>query len=114
MSEPYDKALLALARKAALGEAIVCHQGVYAAVTGRAIPEIEAEFSGSGYGAFKTAVADAVVDALRPVQEAYKKLEADPAEVDRQLAMGARKARAIAAPVLERARSAVGLLPPLD
>ena len=87
---------------------------IYAAVTGRAIPEIEAEFSGSGYGAFKTAVADAVVDALRPVQEAYKKLEADPAEVDRQLAMGARKARAIAAPVLERARSAVGLLPPLD
>jgi tryptophanyl-tRNA synthetase len=85
---------------------------IYAAVTGRAIAEIEAEFSDSGYGVFKTAVADAVIDALRPVQEAYKKLEADPAEVDRQLAAGAQKARAIAGPVLERARSAAGLLPP--
>jgi tryptophanyl-tRNA synthetase len=87
---------------------------VHAAVTGRAIPEIETDFSGSGYGTFKTAVADAVVDALRPLQESYKKLEADPAEVDRLLRAGAQKARAIAGPVLERARSAAGLLPPLD
>jgi tryptophanyl-tRNA synthetase len=85
---------------------------IHAGVTGRSIPEIEAEFSGSGYGAFKGAVAEAVVDALRPLQEAYKKLEADPAEVDRQLAVGAQKARAIAGSVLERVRSAVGLLPP--
>jgi tryptophanyl-tRNA synthetase len=86
---------------------------IHAAVTGRSIPDIEAEFAGSGYGTFKDAVADAVVDALRPLQEAYKKLEADPAEVDRQLAAGAQKARAISGPVLERARRAVGLLPPL-
>jgi len=85
---------------------------IYAAVTGHAIPEIEDEFAGSGYGAFKGAVADAVVDALRPLQEAYKKLEADPAEVDRDLAVGAHKARALSGPVLERARTAVGLLPP--
>jgi tryptophanyl-tRNA synthetase len=87
---------------------------IHAAVTDRPIPEIESEFEGSGYGSFKSAVADAVVDALRPLQEAYKKLEADPAEVDRQLAVGADKARAISAPVLERARRAVGLLPPSD
>jgi tryptophanyl-tRNA synthetase len=86
---------------------------IYAAVSRRTIPEIEPEFSGSGYGAFKSVVADAVVDALRPVQEAYKKLEADPNEVDRQLATGAQKASAIAGPVLERARTAMGLLPPL-
>jgi tryptophanyl-tRNA synthetase len=84
---------------------------IHAAVTGRPIPEIESEFEGSGYGSFKSAVADAVVDALRALQEAYKKLEADPAEVDRQLAVGADKARAISGPVLERARTAVGLLP---
>ena len=84
---------------------------IHAAVTGRPIPEIESEFEGSGYGSFKSAVADAVVDALRALQEAYKKLEADPAEVDRQLAIGAEKARAISGPVLERARTAVGLLP---
>jgi tryptophanyl-tRNA synthetase len=83
---------------------------IHAAVTGGDIPEIEDEFAGSGYGAFKSAVADAVVEALRPLQEAYAKLEADPAEVDRQLALGAEKARAIADPVLVRARAAVGLL----
>jgi tryptophanyl-tRNA synthetase len=73
---------------------------------------VEREFAGSGYGAFKGAVADAVVEALRPLQESYTKLEADPAEVDRQLALGADKARAIADPVLARARNAAGLLPP--
>jgi tryptophanyl-tRNA synthetase len=87
---------------------------IQAAVTGRPIPEIESEFEASGYGSFKSAVADAVVDALRPLQEAYKKLEADPAEVDRQLAVGADKARSISGPVLQRARTAVGLLPPSD
>jgi tryptophanyl-tRNA synthetase len=84
---------------------------IHAAVTGRGVPEVEREFAGSGYGAFKSAVADAVIEALRPLQEAYAKLEADPAEVDRQLATGAAKARAIAEPVLERARTAAGLLP---
>ena len=84
---------------------------IHAAVTGRGIPEVEREFDGSGYGTFKSAVADAVVEALRPLQAAYTKLEADPAEVDRQLALGAGKARAIAQPVLERARNAAGLLP---
>jgi tryptophanyl-tRNA synthetase len=83
---------------------------IHAAVTRRTIPDVEREFDGSGYGAFKGAVADAVVEALRPVQEAYTKLEADPAEVDRQLAVGASKARAIAEPVLARARRATGLL----
>lgn len=85
---------------------------IQAAATGRSIQEIEAQFSGSGYGAFKDAVAESVVELLRPVQEAYRKLEADPDEVDRQLGLGAQKARAIAGPVLERARTAAGLLPP--
>jgi tryptophanyl-tRNA synthetase len=84
---------------------------IHSAVTGRGIAEIEAEFAESGYGSFKGAVADAVVEALRPLQERYQKLEADPAEVDRLLEMGAQKARAIAEPVLERARTATGLLP---
>src|SRR6266516_5395853 len=82
---------------------------IHAAVTGRGVPDVEREFADSGYGAFKSAVADAVVEALRPLQEAYTKLEADPGEVDRQLALGADKARAIAEPVLARARDAAGL-----
>ena len=85
---------------------------IHAAVTGRSVADVEREFAGSGYGAFKSTVADAVVEALRPLQEAYTKLEADPGEVDRQLALGADKARAIAEPVLARARDAAGLLPP--
>jgi len=85
---------------------------IYASVTGSDIPDVEREFDGSGYGAFKSAVADAVVEALQPLQEAYTKLDADPTEVDRQLAVGAQKARAMAEPVLERARKAAGLLPP--
>jgi tryptophanyl-tRNA synthetase len=52
------------------------------------------------------------VEFLRPVRERYDALASDPAEVDRQLAVGAQKARAIAEPVLARARTAAGLLPP--
>ncbi|HEX6310369.1 MAG TPA: tryptophan--tRNA ligase, partial [Acidimicrobiia bacterium] len=85
---------------------------LYAVATGRTLAKAEAEFSGSGYGDFKGAVADAIVEFLRPLQERYDDLAADPAEVDRQLARGAAKARAIADPVLERVRRATGLLPP--
>jgi tryptophanyl-tRNA synthetase len=46
------------------------------------------------------------------VHERYQELAADPSEVARQLETGAEKARAIAEPVLERTRQAVGLLPP--
>jgi tryptophanyl-tRNA synthetase len=84
---------------------------IYSAMTGTPIPKAEAEFAGSGYGAFKQAVADAVVEALRPVQERYAELEADPAEVDRRLAQGADDAEAKAETVLARATRAAGLLP---
>jgi tryptophanyl-tRNA synthetase len=85
---------------------------IYAAATETDIGKAEAEFDGAGYGAFKSAVADALVELLAPVRERYATLAADPAEVDRQLRLGADKARALADPVLERARRATGLLPP--
>jgi tryptophanyl-tRNA synthetase len=84
---------------------------ILAAVTERPIPKVEAEFAGSGYGAFKTAVADAIIESLRPVRERYETLAADPAEVERILSEGAEKAEAIAAPVMTRVRRAAGLLP---
>jgi tryptophanyl-tRNA synthetase len=84
---------------------------LYGAATGRSIPEAEAEFAGGGYGALKTTVAEAVVEFLRPLQQRYQELAADPGEVDRQLRVGADKARAMADPVLERVRKAVGLVP---
>ncbi len=84
---------------------------ILAAVTDQTIPTVEAEFSGSGYGAFKAAVAEAVVESLRPVQKRYETLAADPVEVERILANGAQRAEALAAVVMQRVRRAVGLLP---
>jgi tryptophanyl-tRNA synthetase len=84
---------------------------IYAAVTDATIPAIEKEFAGQQYGAFKAAVADAVVEYLRPVQERYAELEAHPEEVDRRLALGADIAEAKAESVLGRAMKAAGLLP---
>ena len=72
---------------------------------------IEREFEGSGYGDFKKAVADAVVEYLAPVQERYEELRGDEAELDRILAAGAEKARAIAAPVVAEVRHAMGFGP---
>jgi tryptophanyl-tRNA synthetase len=76
--------------------------------------EIEAEFDGQGYGDFKAAVADGVVDLLAPVQERYAELRPDEAELERVMAVGAEKAAAIAAPVVAdvRARMGFGGVPP--
>src|SRR3954451_9990558 len=84
---------------------------IYSAVTGESIANVEKEFDGSQYGGFKAAVADAVVEYLRPVQERFEELAADAGEVDRRLAAGADAAEAIADPVLARASRAAGLLP---
>ena len=74
-------------------------------------PETLAE-SYTRYGDLKTAVAEAVVDTLRPIQERFAELAADPAGTAAILASGAEKARSIAGPVLERARKNIGLLAP--
>jgi tryptophanyl-tRNA synthetase len=69
---------------------------------------IEREFEGSGYGDFKRAVADAVVEGLAPVRERYGQLRADEGELDRLLEAGAERARAVAAPIVAQAREAMG------
>jgi tryptophanyl-tRNA synthetase len=84
---------------------------ILAATTDRAVPDVEAEYAGGGYGALKAAVADAVVEFVRPLQARYAVLERDPAEVDRIVAAGATRAEGISTPVMERVRKAVGLLP---
>ncbi len=82
------------------------------AVVRRTAPEeIEREFDGSGYGGFKQAVADAVVEYLAPVRERYESLRADPVELERILAGGAEKARAIASDTLVDVRRAMGVGP---
>ena len=52
---------------------------IYATLTGKTIPEIEAEFAGQGYGVFKPAVGEAVVEALRPIREEAERLMKDKA-----------------------------------
>jgi tryptophanyl-tRNA synthetase len=84
---------------------------IYGAVTGMSIADVEREFAGKQYGAFKGAVAEAVVEYLRPVQERFAELSADPGEVDRRLAAGARNAEELAEGVMQRAARAAGLLP---
>jgi tryptophanyl-tRNA synthetase len=85
---------------------------ILAAVTGRGVDEVAEERSGAGYGALKSTVAEAVIAFLEPMRVRSLELAEDPAELQRLLAEGAERARAVAAPTLERARLAMGLLPP--
>jgi tryptophanyl-tRNA synthetase len=73
--------------------------------------EVEREFEGAGYGDFKKAVAEAVVELLAPVRERYAELRPDEAALEAVLAAGAEKASAIAAPVLADVRDRMGYGP---
>ena len=84
---------------------------ILAAVRGIEPEAMEREFDGAGYGAFKQAVADAVISYLAPVRERYHELRADEAGLERTLAEGADKARAIAADTLADVRDAMGVGP---
>ena len=84
---------------------------ILAAVRGTRPEEVEREFDGSGYGAFKQAVADAVVDYLTPARERYPGIRSDERALERMLAEGAEKARAIAAVTLADVREAMGVGP---
>ena len=81
---------------------------ILAAVRGVAPEQVEGEFNGSGYGAFKQAVADAVVEYLAPVRERYQAIRADEAELERIFAAGAERARAIAHETVADVREVMG------
>ena len=83
---------------------------ILGAATGRAPEELAGEYT--QYGPLKTDTAEAVCALLEPIQARFAELDADPGEVERILALGAAKATATAAPTLQRARAALGLLPP--
>jgi tryptophanyl-tRNA synthetase len=73
---------------------------IMSVATGESPEAIEERFDGAGYGQFKEAVGEAVVDLIAPIQERYRALRADEAELRRLLAIGAEKARAASAPTL--------------
>jgi tryptophanyl-tRNA synthetase len=86
---------------------------VLAAVRGTDPDQIEREFDGQGYGAFKEAVADAVAAYLAPVRDRYAELRPDEEALERTLQEGADRAREIAVGTLAEVRGAMGVGPPV-
>jgi tryptophanyl-tRNA synthetase len=84
---------------------------ILGAVTDRAPEDAAKDFEGLGYGALKAAVAEAVVAFAGPFAARTRELLDDPAELDRILAAGASRARAVAGPTLDEAYRRVGFLP---
>lgn len=82
--------------------------GIYSCCTGKTFEEIEAEFAGKGYGDFKAAVAEAVVEELRPLQEEYKRLLGDKAYLSACAKDGAEKANYLARKTLSKVMRKVG------
>jgi tryptophanyl-tRNA synthetase len=82
---------------------------IFSALSGRPTSELEEAYAGRGYGDLKKELAELVVEHVTPIQQRTAEFLADPAELDRQLARGAEKARAIAAPTLADMYSRVGL-----
>jgi tryptophanyl-tRNA synthetase len=84
---------------------------IYAALSGDAIPDIGARYEGKGYAEFKTDLAEVVVEALAPIQERIRELEADKSYTLEVLKTGAGRAEVIAARTLAKVRERVGLVP---
>ena len=83
---------------------------IYSVATGETPEEIESRYDGSGYGQFKTDVAEAVVALLAPIQERYRELRADEDGLRRMLAHGAEKARATSGPVVDQMYERMGFV----
>ena len=83
---------------------------ILSSLTGETVGAIEERYGDSGYGQFKADVGDAVAEALQPVQERYRELRSDPAELQRLLARGAEKARKASEPTLEQMFERMGFV----
>ena len=83
---------------------------IYAATTGKSFDEIEREFDGQGYGKFKPAVGEAVVEMLRPIQEEARRIMADKAYLESVYRSGAEKASYVAEKTLRKVYKKVGFL----
>ncbi len=84
--------------------------GIYAALADKTAEDVIAEFGGQGFGAFKPALADLAVEKMSKIADEMRRLESDPAEIDRVLGGGAERAAAIANPILAETYEKVGFL----
>ena len=83
---------------------------IHSALSGKSITEVENDFSGKGYGDFKTAVAEVVISALEPIAKRTNELMSDRSELTKILKSGAIKANQVASETLKAAYSAIGLI----
>ncbi len=83
---------------------------IYSACTGKDYAQIEAEFAGQGYGTFKAAVGESVVETLRPIQEEAKRLMKDKAYLEGVYRAGAEKAGYVAEKTLRKVYKKVGFV----
>jgi len=82
---------------------------IHAALTDRSPQKVVEEYAGKGFGAFKPELAAVLVETIAPIRRRLESFAADPAELERLLVAGSRKAATLAAPTLEGAYKAVGL-----
>jgi tryptophanyl-tRNA synthetase len=84
--------------------------GIYATMTDQTPDSVCAQFAGQGFGAFKPALAEVLVETLRPIRQRFIALKDDDTALDAILVKGAEKARAVAQPTLDAAYDALGLM----
>jgi tryptophanyl-tRNA synthetase len=85
---------------------------IYSALTGRSIDDLVLAYAGKGYGDLKKDLAEVVVEVIRPIQERTRMYLEDPAQLDKLLAVGAEKARAVSSATLRRVYDRIGFLAP--
>jgi len=84
--------------------------GIYAAITSQTTVSVLTEFAGAGFGPFKAKLAEAIIARLAPIKSETERLLNDPAHIDSVLQAGARRAAAIADPIVDEAERIVGFL----
>lgn len=82
---------------------------IYCAATGKAIPDVEREFEGKGYGEFKLAVGETVADAMKPIRDRFDELSRDKAYVDGIIKNNAERASYYAEKTLRKVKKKIGL-----
>ncbi len=84
--------------------------GIYAALSGKSDTEVLSSFGGQGFGAFKPALADLVVEKIAPIGDELRRLEADPGFLQQVLTDGAERAAATADPIVKQVKEIVGFV----
>ena len=84
--------------------------GIYAAMAGTSVAAVLGEFGGHGFGKFKPALGELLIEQLAPINARFVELRKDTAALDAVLRDGAARARALAVPTLDAAYAALGLL----